>query len=176
EYQRHHNDGRPPGAYAGPRVRCDGDAAVIDVPDDAVSLMDGGKRAGNIGRHMQQEPEIGRRKFRLAALRAVKFVYVLATSNSWHEEAMRDVAVRHDDAGRPGRRPLKLRSARLSESSASTRPRGSTRRRSLPSTGTSRPRSGRSSRPLSRVRLSFCRSSVRQTSKADGCWEKSRAP
>src|SRR5262249_55100637 len=85
------------------------DAAVIDVSDDTLTLMDHRKRARNVCCNAQKKPKIRRGKLCLAALGAIELVDVLAAGNSWHQEAVGSVAIRHDNARRPGRGALQSR-------------------------------------------------------------------
>jgi hypothetical protein len=90
------------------------DAAVVDVSDDTMILMDHGKGTRNVSCYTQKKPEVRRGKFRPAALGAVELVDVLAAGDSWHQEAVRRVAVGHDNAGRPGCGPLQSRAGQRS--------------------------------------------------------------
>src|SRR5262245_3213818 len=67
-------------------------AAVVDVSDDTLILMDHAKGTSNVGCNTQKEPKIRSGKFCFSALGTVEFVDVLAAGNSWHQEAVRSVA------------------------------------------------------------------------------------
>jgi len=87
----------------------DRDAAVVDVSDDTMVLMDHAKGTSNVGCNPQKEPKVRRGKLCFSALGAVEFVDVLAAGNSRHQKAVRSVAIRHDNAGRPCRGPPQFR-------------------------------------------------------------------
>ena len=82
------------------------DAAVVDVSNDTMILMDHGKGTSNVGCNAQKKSKVCRGKFCFSALGAVEFVDVLAARNFRHQETVRSVAVRHDNTGRPGRGSL----------------------------------------------------------------------